>query len=320
MARFLAQNRIFFMFFCATIFSSIVARAQAIDGVFTVVKGDVKVQQPSTRQIVKAKIGQKVYPQDTIITARDSRAKIVMVDNNVINVLPSSKFAIKTYQYKPSQNKKNVLLNVLYGKIRTTVQQKYHGKTKFRVETPSAVAGVRGTDFITSYDQSSNTSSILTFRGSVEFGQPGPNGQISHSVFVSAGRMSQLIGFKPPTTPAQMSNAFMAKMNNDSNADVNSTRQPATAPDNNTPGSNTNDDHHHHKRNPASISMGASNSMLLPGDLPSLSNPPPPGAMPGANFLPQPSVPFLPPPTNDFVHNVLLNSATKRVNVIVTGP
>ena len=317
MVRFPVRNHIYLMFFCLAILPSFVAQAQAIDGVFTVVKGNVKVQQLSTHQVVKAKIGQKVYPQDTIMTGGDSRAKIVMVDNNVINVLPNSKFAIKAYQYKPSQNKKNVLLNVLYGKIRTTVQQKYHGTNKFRVETPSAVAGVRGTDFITSYDQSSNTSSIITFRGNVEFGQPGPKGQISHSVFVSAGHMSQLTGFKPPTTPTQMSNTFMAKMSTDSNADANSPRQPATAP---TPNNDTND-HHHHHRNPASISAGAApNNMLLPEDLPSLSNPPPPGAMPGTNLFPQPSVPFLPPPTNDFVHNVLMNAATKRVNVIITGP
>jgi len=132
-----------------------VANAQNVDGVLKVVKGDVQIKSAKTGQTVKARIGEKVFPKDIIITGKDARAKIVMVDNNEINVSPESQIEIQHYEFDPNAGKKEVLLNVIYGKVRAKVEQKYDGKTsKFQVKTPSAVAGVRGTDFMTSYTRS----------------------------------------------------------------------------------------------------------------------------------------------------------------------
>ncbi len=326
MARLSVWYRACFVLLSVWLFTSL-THAQSVDGIFKVVKGDVKVQQAANNQIVKAKIGQRVFPHDTVITSEDSRAKVVMVDGNIINIMPSTKFIIQAYQYQPSQDKKNVLLNVMYGKIRTTVQQKYIGTNKFQVKTPSAVAGVRGTDFITSYNATNNTSSIITFRGRVEFGKPGPNGQISNSVFVSAGQMSKISGVRPPSAPTEMPRNFMVQMDNQSKADTSSPRAPASGlpnsgstpnPQPNNSGTNNHDDGH---RQPASVSIGGAptGTMLLPADFPTVD-----GAMSGTmptNVLPPPNMPFMQAPTNNFVHNVLMNSATKRVNVsITTGP
>src|SRR5688500_17595879 len=127
------------------------AYANSIHGVFQVVKGDVQIITQSSKTQTKAKIGSKVYHGDTITAGKDSRAKIVMVDKNEISVSPDSKVVIENYEYQPQADKKNVMLSVLYGKVRAKVEQKYDDqKNKFQVKTPSAVAGVRGTDFFTS--------------------------------------------------------------------------------------------------------------------------------------------------------------------------
>ncbi|MBX3021670.1 MAG: FecR domain-containing protein [Bdellovibrionales bacterium] len=210
------------------------ARAQNVHGVLRVVKGDVQIKSAKTGQTGKARLGSQVYPKDTIITGKDARAKIVMVDNNEINVSPESQIEIQNYEYDPNAGKKDVLLNVIYGKVRSKVEQKYDGKTtKFQIKTPSAVAGVRGTDFLTSFNRSNGASQIVTFEGKVEFGVPGPNGSIANAVMVSPGNQATSVAGAAPAAPAPVPKEELAKMETDTKADTapakaeSDSRQPA---------------------------------------------------------------------------------------------
>ncbi len=196
------------------------AFADNVHGILRVVKGDVQIKSAKTGTASRARIGEKVFPKDIISTGKDARAKIVMVDNNEINVSPNSQIEIQHYEYDPAAGKKEVLLNVLYGKVRSKVEQKYDGKTsKFQIKTPSAVAGVRGTDFITSYTPSTNSSSIVTFEGRVEFGIPGPNGTIANAVFVAPGQQASNNGTAAPSTPAPVPRDELVKMDNDTKSE-----------------------------------------------------------------------------------------------------
>ncbi len=221
MVRFLAVT--IFIFFSST------SLAQSVHGVFNVVKGEVKVKSARDGKVQVARVGARVFPKDTVITGKDARAKIVMVDKNVINVSPESEIVFENYEYKPSENKKNVTLNVIYGKVRSKVEQKYDGKTsQFQVKTPSAVAGVRGTDFLASYSSSSRATNVVTFEGKVDFGLPGPNGAILNPVSVGVGQMAQNVFGAPPSAPMPVPQESLASLDTDSNADT-STKAPADA-------------------------------------------------------------------------------------------
>ncbi|MCB0356023.1 MAG: FecR domain-containing protein [Bdellovibrionales bacterium] len=214
----------------AFIFFPYAALASNVHGTFRVVKGDVKVKSAKGK-LSKARIGQKVFPQDTIITGTDSRAKIVMIDNNVINVSPASEIVFEKYEYEPSQEKKDVLIDVIYGKVRSKVNQKYDGaKNKFRVKTPSAVAGVRGTDFITSFNKASNSSQVVTFEGEVQYGLPGADGSIRNAVSVKAGQMASNAMGKAPSVPKSVPKSQLANLDKGSDAEKSEAkdqRQPA---------------------------------------------------------------------------------------------
>lgn len=210
------------------------ALANGVHGILRVVKGDVQIKS-ATGAMSKAKIGGKVFPKDVVITGKDSRAKIVMVDNNEINVSPESQIEFKNYEFDPNAGKKDVLLNVIYGKVRSKVEQKYDGKTShFQIKTPSAVAGVRGTDFITGYDRASRSSTVVTFHGRVEFGTPGPGNSIMNPVSVTPGTMASNTAGSQPTAPAPVPQKDLAQMDKESAADVpasgsgQDSRQPAT--------------------------------------------------------------------------------------------
>lgn len=267
---------------------SLTVHAQSVTGVMMVVKGDIKVTSKDGKTEA-AKVGKKVTEGDTITSGPDSRAKIVMSDKNVINVSPDSKIVIEKYE-NDGKASKNVELNVLYGKVRASVEQKYDGdKSKFNVKTPSAVAGVRGTDFLAGYNPGTRTATVTTFSGSVALGQAGPGGSITNPVFVNAGQMSQVTLGKMPEAPKAVPKDELNKMNGDTKADGNASN---TANDKGQATAEANKDKKDGKREPASDG---------PGPLPPPPLPPPPqqtnlGLCNGGPCIPPPppTIPKLP--------------------------
>lgn len=215
------------------------AHAQQVYGELKVVKGDVSIQSGRDSKLTKAAIGLRVFPSDTIKTGKDSRAKILMVDKNEINISPDSEIVLQKYVYDPAAGKKDVLLNVLSGKVRSKVEQKYDGKTtRFQVKTPSAVAGVRGTDFLTSFDSGTKQSQVVTFHGHVEFGQQGAGGAIQNPVMVNPGQMSTAAVGTAPTVPVEMPKQQLANMDKESKADTASSTPARGEPDSRQQNSN----------------------------------------------------------------------------------
>lgn len=288
-----------------------------VHGVFRVVKGNVQIKSGATGTIGRARLGQEVYPKDTIITGKDARAKIVMIDNNELNISPDSQIEIKNYEYNPAQNKKDVLLNVLYGKVRSKVEQKYDGKTsKFQVKTPSAVAGVRGTDFMTSYNQTTHQSQVVTFRGAVQFGLPGPNGAILRAVFVTPGKTAQVMrAGVTPTVPVDLPKEQYAKFDHETKVEPSATnkgsssepRTPAGHEDRSGKQDGSSSNGSGSTSGAASNVSGHNGSMLMPSaDLvggtspnnPSAFIPAPPAPSGGtcSTCVPTPALPPPPPP------------------------
>lgn len=192
----------------------------ADNGIIKVLKGEVYIVSGKTNLKTKAKMGQKVFASDTVITSKDSRLKVVMVDGNEINVSPETRVKISKYEYENNGKKKNVLLNVLKGKVRSKVKQKYDGKkNKFQVKTKTAVAGVRGTDFLASYNPQQNSSNVITFEGRVEFGLPGANGSIVNPVAVTAGQTVSQIGQNMPSPPQNIPATELASIDTETDAE-----------------------------------------------------------------------------------------------------
>lgn len=190
------------------------ALAEDAYGLMMIVKGQVQVAKAKESPI-GAKVGTKVYPQDTIITGKDSRAKIVMSDRNIINVLPETKIRID--QYISELKEKNVRLSLIEGKVRTNVEQKYDNvENRFEIKTPSAVAGVRGTQFATSYKRLTNVTTVTTFRGEVVFrGLDILSNKQTDAVTVKRGETSENFDGKKPGTPVKMNPVEFKRIDGD---------------------------------------------------------------------------------------------------------
>jgi dihydroxyacetone kinase DhaKLM complex PTS-EIIA-like component DhaM len=194
---------IFFLFF--------VSSAQAKDfGLFMVVKGKVRIE--NSQGTNEAKVGSKIHVGDTVVTEQDSRAKIVMSDRNIINVSPSTKLKIEVYSQSGAN--KNVSLSLIEGRVRNNVEQKYNNEdSKFEVRTATAVAGVRGTQFVTSYDPKSRVTEVVTIKGEVMLQRLTAAG-LGDVVSVKRGQRSQADAenVAPPTAVPE---AEIKKMDSD---------------------------------------------------------------------------------------------------------
>jgi hypothetical protein len=207
-------------------------------GDMAVVKGDVKIKNIKN-ELSKAKVGSPVNEGDTIIAGKEARAKIAMKDGNIIHISPDTTFTVSKYENDGSQ--KNVELNLNAGKIRNEVNQKYDGeKNKFLIKTPTAVAGVRGTVFITSHSLASGLTKVITISGKVELSNiPKAPDVPPTTVIVTQGQTAETSAFQPPTPPVVIDKMELKKINdetksenNGSGADNNPPQQP-NAPEKN---------------------------------------------------------------------------------------
>lgn len=218
-----------FVFSIFTFFIVSTASAKQI-GLFMVVKGEVKVVRGS--ETLKAKVPLGVYQGDTVISSKDARAKIVMNDKNVIHISPSTELKIETYVNDGQQ--KNVELNLKEGKVRNNVEQTYDGdKNKFIIKTPTAVAGVRGTQFITSFDKGRNETKIVTLQGRVELTNlPTQTGAAATTVVINKGESSTATAEAPPAPPQAVPADQMKNIDQDTTVKTTDKKAPSAAESN----------------------------------------------------------------------------------------
>jgi hypothetical protein len=114
-------------------------------------RSDAKSDQAKMRT---AKAGDVIYTQDVINTGSDGRIKVLMKDKSIVDLGPSALFKIDDFKGKKGAADREVDVSMVYGTMRAAVTQKLEGKGKFKVRTPSATMGVRGTEFVVKSDVS----------------------------------------------------------------------------------------------------------------------------------------------------------------------
>ncbi len=87
-----------------------------------------------------------IFIGDTIITEQDTRVNLIMDDKSVLAIAPYSKLIIDESVYDPDTKTRFSTLRLLFGRIRSIVA-KIEGEPNYWIQTPTAVAGVRGSDF-----------------------------------------------------------------------------------------------------------------------------------------------------------------------------
>jgi hypothetical protein len=132
---------------------------------------------------IKASAKTVVNWQDLVNTQVNARARIALDDGSVLNVGSESSMKVVKHDAGAQQTE----LELAYGKLRTQAQKISKPDGKFEVRTPAGVAGVVGTDFMSGYDVSTKTMTVVVFEGIVKFCN-----LAGVCVVVKAGQMSNV--------------------------------------------------------------------------------------------------------------------------------
>ena len=101
---------------------------------------------------LRVRIGDFVREGDTVRTESNGHVHIRFVDDAVLSVRPRSELQVLAYRFDPSRPENSLVkLNLLEGTARTVSGQAAKtARDRYRLNTPIAAIGVRGTDFVVS--------------------------------------------------------------------------------------------------------------------------------------------------------------------------
>lgn len=130
-----------------------VAAAQSPDiapdtraGTFKQVQGEVRLGRGDGRAVQP---GEAVRAGQRIRTGKDGAASMVLKDGTVMVIGPDSTADLSQYRFDSTTQEGNLLVELLQGSMRVVTGLLARvNPERFKVKTPTAVVGVRGTDFI----------------------------------------------------------------------------------------------------------------------------------------------------------------------------
>ena len=148
------RKRLTLIVFCfLVVLFPLVAQAAPV-GKFTYIAGKVDIISPG-KAVVSAKTQEDVHKGDIIQVKKESKAEITFLDDSVLRIAPDTRVGIS--EYFVGEGRVVGILNLAGGKIQSKVRKTFgmvfglKKRSRFEVHTPTAVIGVRGTDFFTSF-------------------------------------------------------------------------------------------------------------------------------------------------------------------------
>lgn len=99
----------------------------------------------------RLKKGFAVYRGDLLLSDAQSSLIVLLNDKSQLTLGAFTKLRIDKSVYNPQTSFRDTLLNMLIGKVRYIVTKLKSDDQNFRVETPLATLGVRGSDFAVAY-------------------------------------------------------------------------------------------------------------------------------------------------------------------------
>jgi hypothetical protein len=129
-------------------------------GVVQQIQGEVVITHHKDLEGHKAERGMLLYKGDTIQTSGKGRVRIRLTDSSIISLASQTKLKLTRSVYAKKKKRRSSFLSLALGKARFFVVKMLDFKrSEFKVKTPTAVCGVRGSDFVL---EATGTETIAT--------------------------------------------------------------------------------------------------------------------------------------------------------------
>ena len=126
--------------------------AAADIGLIKVANGSVEIQRGASK--LPAKVGTALQAADVVVTGADSSAGITFTDNSLVSVGPNSVFAIDKYSFDSTTHAGQFEGSLRQGRLAAVSGKMVkQSPESMKIRTPSAIMGVRGTEFVVQVDE-----------------------------------------------------------------------------------------------------------------------------------------------------------------------
>lgn len=177
------------------------AQAEEAIGKITRLRGIASIHRKTAAKPIKTWRGAPVYLNDRITTGKRSYVRIQLKDRSILTLGQKGEIVLDKFEYKPKQKRRSAFFRALLGRLRVFARDmKGFKKKDFRLRTPTAVCGVRGTLFLVHVLSSTHTI-IASFDNAIEVAS-----YLDPTKYVVATprTITECKAGNPPTTPVLM--------------------------------------------------------------------------------------------------------------------
>jgi len=137
----------------AAVLSVMAIPALAADvGLVKVSKGNDQIERNGAK--MAAPVGASVQASDVIMTGADGSAGITFTDNSLVSVGPNTVFAIDKYRFDSTTHAGEFEGSLKKGRLAAISGKMVKASPEsMKIRTPSAIMGVRGTEFVVQVDE-----------------------------------------------------------------------------------------------------------------------------------------------------------------------
>jgi len=142
---------------------ALIVPAQAGEAVGSVaaLEGRAEAQRSGESTWNALAAGDPIYLQDRLRTLSDTRLKLLFGEDAVVTMAAKSEMTVDE-QVVPQDGGNQSYFSVLVGTVRALVSERYGAPGgSFEIETPTAVAAVRGTEFVLSHSVAADETTVL---------------------------------------------------------------------------------------------------------------------------------------------------------------
>src|SRR5262249_34070086 len=135
------------------------ARPHERVGSVTAIEGQAEVMHSGASTWSPLQEGDPVALGDQLRTRQDSKLRVALREDSGLTLAPASQLTITEQVVAPAPVSR---FQLLLGTIKAAVTERYsEPNARFEVATPTAIAGVRGTSFLASYDPSQEETLVV---------------------------------------------------------------------------------------------------------------------------------------------------------------
>lgn len=121
-------------------------------GLVKVANGAVQIQRGAER--LDARVGTALQAADVVVTGADGAAGITFADNSLVSIGPNSVFAIDKYRFDSTTHAGEFEGSLRQGRLAAVSGKMVRqSPDAMKIRTPSAIMGVRGTEFLVQVDE-----------------------------------------------------------------------------------------------------------------------------------------------------------------------